>query len=113
MQSLCYGCLAEDTKWRGPKHGWLCLRCFSETTQPAVQIADEAHRSTDAAASSHALPLVSRTDQAGATGAWVLQIFHHASEKPAERYSLGTNLDPEQAVDEAKWVLSKKNWSDE
>ncbi|NDL60157.1 hypothetical protein [Phytoactinopolyspora mesophila] len=108
MQNLCYGCLGEHTRWRGPKYGWLCLRCFSETTQPAVQVANAGDDAGEKPPGPRNLPVVTCTEK---DKTWTLHILDPESEEVTERHSLGTDLDPEQAVDEAKWLLSKKNWS--
>jgi hypothetical protein len=100
----CYGCTSGDPRWRSPRLGWLCLTCFSENTHPAVRVV-----TTDSGDDIHPgredLPVVRGVG--GST--WTLLMYEGESSEPVETLALGINIDAEEAVTEAKWILDKRS----
>ncbi|WP_166345545.1 hypothetical protein [Phytoactinopolyspora limicola] len=111
MRSFCYGCPSENVQWRGPRYGWLCLRCFSETIHPTVRLAEHIDLSGSSTTQPDDTPLITQTEDPNGVRTWLLLVPQPQANGGTEQHQLGTDLDPEQAVDEAKWLLNKRAWT--
>lgn len=105
----CYTCSATDSRWRGPKIGWLCLRCFASTIEPILKV-DSGDESISAAPmDSLVTPTLKHTEDARTGVRWTLLIFdEHSDEEPSETLHLDQVENAEEAVSEAKWILEKR-----
>lgn len=100
----CYRCTSDNPRWRGPKLGWLCLECFSEHTDPIVRVSHTSRPAGHVVADDLLTPVVQREDDT----AWTLYIFENGAGQASTDYPLGSEIDAEVAVDEAKWILNKR-----
>lgn len=107
----CYTCSAPDSRWRGPKLGWLCLRCFSSTVDPILKVESGDASIKTAPIDGGLTPTLKHTEDPSTGEQWTLLIFdEHGDEEPSETFRLDQVESAEEAVNEAKWILEKRGW---